>query len=195
MKNLIEAYTHLMLHYETGDKVYLFGFSCGAYTARALAAFIRQCGLFERGAENLIPYALKLFLKRKPTALDFKLLSGFRSTYGRQFKKLGDPKYPDKKLKKGENPYHWQLRIHFPGLFDTVKSYGWVSNPVMLPEETKNPSFLHVRHALAIDERRIFFVNYIGYLHPTRTARKSGSREFTRMLVAATRKKNPVGPR
>jgi uncharacterized protein (DUF2235 family) len=157
MKNLIEAYTYLMLHYESGDRIYLFGFSRGAYTARALAAFIRQCGLFEPGAENLIPDALKLFLKKNPTTRDFKLLSGFRSTYGRQFKKVDDPKYPNLKLKKRENPYHWQLRIHFLGLFDTVKSYGWVSNPVMVPDESKNPSVLHVRHALAIDERRIFF--------------------------------------
>lgn len=156
-KNLVEAYTYLMAHYEDGDRIYLFGFSRGAYTARALAAFIRQCGLFEKGAENLIPYAMKLFLKKDKADNDFKILSGFRSTYGRQFRKVNDPKYPRLAVKKGQNPYHWQLRIHFMGLFDTVKSYGWVRNPVKLSDESKNPSVLYVRHALAIDERRIFF--------------------------------------
>lgn len=156
-KDLIEAYTYLMKYYENGDKIFLFGFSRGAYTARALAAFIRQCGLFEKGSENLIPYAMKLFLKTSPTANDFKMLSGFRSTYGRQFKKSDDPKYPDRKDIKEGNPYHWQLRIHYLGLFDTVKSYGWFRNPVKFPGESKNPSILHVRHAMAIDERRIFF--------------------------------------
>jgi uncharacterized protein (DUF2235 family) len=156
-KNLIAAYTYLMEHYKSGDRIFLFGFSRGAYTARALAAFIKQCGLFERGSENLIPYAMKLFLKKEKTANDFRMLSGFRSTYGRQFKKVDDPKYPDRKEIKEGNPYHWQLRIHFLGLFDTVKSYGWVRNPVKLSDESKNPSVLHVRHALAIDERRIFF--------------------------------------
>ena len=156
-KNLIEAYTYLMEHYEDGDKIFLFGFSRGAYTARALAAFIKQCGLFEKGSVNLIPYAMKLFLKKEKTDDDFRMLSGFRSTYGRQFKKVNDPKYPGRRVKKGSNPYHWQLRIHFLGLFDTVKSYGWVRNPVKLSGESKNPSVLHVRHAIAIDERRIFF--------------------------------------
>ena len=156
-KNLTEAYQYLMACYEDGDRVFLFGFSRGAYTARALAAFIRQCGLFEGGAENLIPYALKLFLKQTPTVDDFKALSGFRSTYGRQFKKEDDPKSSARTVREGGNPYHWQLRIHFHGLFDTVKSYGWVRNPVTLPGESKNPSVLHVRHALALDERRIFF--------------------------------------
>ena len=156
-KNLVEAYTYLMEHYESGDRIFLFGFSRGAYTTRALAAFIRQCGLFEKGSENLIPYALKLFLKKKKKDKDFRMLSGFRSTYGRQFRKVDDPKYPQRIPKTGENPYHWQLRIHFLGLFDTVKSYGWVRNPVKLSDESKNPSVLHVRHALAIDERRIFF--------------------------------------
>ena len=156
-RNLIEAYTFLVEHYENGDRVFLFGFSRGAYTARALAAFIRQCGLFENGSENLIPYAMKLFLKKEKTKDDFRMLSGFRSTYGRQFRREDDPKFPDRKVEKGRNPYHWQLRIHFLGLFDTVKSYGWVRNPVKLSEESKNPSVLHVRHALSIDERRIFF--------------------------------------
>ena len=156
-KNLIEAYSYLMAQYEIGDRVFLFGFSRGAYTARALAAFIRQCGLFEKGSENLIPYALKLFLKKDKEDNDFRMLSGFRSTYGRQFKKVDDPRYPDRKEITEGNPYHWQLRIHFLGLFDTVKSYGWVRNPVKLSDESKNPSVLHVRHALAIDERRIFF--------------------------------------
>ena len=43
------------------------------------------------------------------------------------------------------------------GLFDTVKSYGWVSNPVVLRNEEENPSVLNIRHAISIDERRNFF--------------------------------------
>lgn len=175
-KNLIEAYTYLMEHYEEGDRVFLFGFSRGAYTARALAGFIRQCGLFERGAENLIPYAMGLFLKKPPRKLSgeavaekrrkglkdpyeehFKILSGFRSTYGRKFRIEDDPKLPRRKVRPGDDQYHYQLRIHFMGLFDTVKSYGWVRNPVDLRNESENASVLRLRHALAIDERRIFF--------------------------------------
>jgi len=159
MKNLMEAYAYLMEHYEDGDRVFIFGFSRGAYTARALAAFIKDCGLFERGAENLLPYAIGIFLKKAPRddaseGEFFKVLSGFRSTYGRLLNRQGDPRYPERKGKPVPN---YQLRIHFLGLFDTVKSYGWVKNPVVLRNETKNDSVLNVRHALAIDERRAFF--------------------------------------
>ena len=96
MKNMLEAYTFLMDNYEDGDRVYLFGFSRGAYTARALAAFIRDCGLFEKGAKNLLPYAMSFFLKQAPSDKAgeekfYKILSRFRSTYARPLNHKGDP--------------------------------------------------------------------------------------------------------
>lgn len=48
MKNIIEAYTFLMDNYQDGDKVFIFGFSRGAYPARALATFIRDCGFIRK---------------------------------------------------------------------------------------------------------------------------------------------------
>ncbi len=155
MKNLIEAYTFLMDHYNDGDQVFIFGFSRGAYTARALAAFIRDCGLFEKWAKNLLPYAVRLFLQEASQDEDgfYKVLSGFRSTYGRLLNRERDPRYPKKKSKTA----NYQLRIHFLGLFDTVKSYGWITNPIVLRNEAKNDSVMNVRHALSIDEKRIFF--------------------------------------
>jgi uncharacterized protein (DUF2235 family) len=153
MKNVIEAYTFLMEHYEDGDKVFIFGFSRGAYTARALAAFIKDIGLLEKGANNLVPYAMKLFLEEVPkddeNSKFYKKLSKFRSTYGRLFYRE-----PDQKMKKRPN---YQLPIHCMGLFDTVKSYGWINNPVKLRNEVENPSVRHLRHAISINERRVFF--------------------------------------
>src|SRR5438270_6716114 len=40
-----EAYSFLMDQYEAGDTIFLFGFSRGAYTARALAGVLFQFGL------------------------------------------------------------------------------------------------------------------------------------------------------
>ncbi len=149
MRNVEEAYTYLMDTYQPGDRIFLFGFSRGAYTARVLAGFINHCGLFEKGSQNLIPYAMGLFLERPPSKREDKgpfyaLRSTFRRTYGRQF--TGRDGKPS-----------WQLPIHFLGLWDTVKSYGWLFDPVRIPGEEKNESVRTVRHAIALDEQRVFF--------------------------------------
>lgn len=43
--NLYSAYRFLVLNYEVGDEIFLFGFSRGAYTARSLAGMVRKCGI------------------------------------------------------------------------------------------------------------------------------------------------------
>lgn len=43
-RNIKQAYKFLCRNYQEGDHVYLFGFSRGAYTVRALGAFISQVG-------------------------------------------------------------------------------------------------------------------------------------------------------
>ena len=48
-----------MYHFDDGDRVYIFGFSRGAYTARVVAALVRGVGILRRECENLIPYALR----------------------------------------------------------------------------------------------------------------------------------------
>ena len=52
-----------MANYRHGDRIYVFGFSRGAYTALALAGMLRTVGLLSPGAENLVPYAIKLYAR------------------------------------------------------------------------------------------------------------------------------------
>ncbi len=56
MTNVEEGYTFLMNTWQSGDEIYLFGFSRGAYAASAIAAMIGRCGLLLPGQENLVPY-------------------------------------------------------------------------------------------------------------------------------------------
>lgn len=63
-KNIGDAYTFLMDFYEPGDRIYMFGFSRGAYTVRAIAGMLRAVGLMQRGCHNLLPYALKLYTQQ-----------------------------------------------------------------------------------------------------------------------------------
>ena len=55
-----DAYVFLMNHFEEGDRVFLFGFSRGAYTARAVGALLHMYGLIRPGNEPLVPYAIRM---------------------------------------------------------------------------------------------------------------------------------------
>jgi uncharacterized protein (DUF2235 family) len=46
--NVKRAYAFLSLNYEPGDEIYLFGFSRGAYTARALGGLITSTGVLKK---------------------------------------------------------------------------------------------------------------------------------------------------
>ena len=48
--NLQEAYTFLINHWNPGDEIYIFGFSRGAYTARAMAGLLCQIGVIRKVA-------------------------------------------------------------------------------------------------------------------------------------------------
>ena len=75
-QNLAEAYRYLMETWEPGDPLYVFGFSRGAYTARALAGMLYRVGLLRPGAENLVPYAVGVYARNRGEDAD---LSGTRA--------------------------------------------------------------------------------------------------------------------
>ena len=143
--NIADVYSFLMNEYETGDQIFIFGFSRGAYTARALCGLLHMCGLLTPGNEPLIPYALRLYKSNDPCK--FEIASGFRSTFSVPCK-----------------PY-------FLGLWDTVSSVGWILDPVHtkgghLPYTAALPDVPIVRHAVSIDERRAFFRQHLVHLAP-----------------------------
>ena len=129
--NIAHAYEFLMENYRPGDKIYLFGFSRGAYTAKALAALIHEFGILDKGNNILVEYAVALFLK--PNAKNFKVIEAFQKTFGQD------------------------VSLHFVGLWDAVSSVGWAYDPIRLPFTWQNPDIKIGRHAMSIDERRCFF--------------------------------------
>ncbi|THG97980.1 hypothetical protein EW026_g4130 [Hermanssonia centrifuga] len=50
-----------MQNYTAGDKICMFGFSRGAYTARALAGMLHKVGLLPSGNFQQIPFAYKMY--------------------------------------------------------------------------------------------------------------------------------------
>lgn len=136
-ENVLEAYAFLVQNWRDGDRVWLFGFSRGAYTVRALAGMLQWFGLVPPEHGNVLPYLWNLYSDEGGEIGDFgtriKAAGGIRKTMGRQ------------------------LRVHFLGAWDTVSSFGWIWRPRTLPETAKVGIVDHIRHAVSIDERRRAF--------------------------------------
>ena len=145
--NLAEAYLYLMQTYEPGDKVFVFGFSRGAYTARLLAGMTYRAGLLRRGCENLVPYLVAAFTKGGDmTGKDWDTLSEFTEVFGISIVENGKRRR--------------SLPIEFLGLFDSVKALGLLRSP-RFPYTVQLPRVKNIRHAIAIDERRRPYKEYI----------------------------------
>src|SRR5438445_541480 len=135
--------------WESGYRIFLFGFSRGAYTVRVLAGMLHTVGLLGRSSNEMIPYALRLYKQldehsgSKTNIQQWKKLCGdLRRTFARP-------------MFDGDSERHCQ--VQFVGLWDTVSSVGWVANPAKFPFTATNPSVSTIRHAVSIDERRAFF--------------------------------------
>ncbi|KAF8996537.1 hypothetical protein BDQ17DRAFT_1429684 [Cyathus striatus] len=57
----IGGYEFLMQNYRAGDRICIFGFSRGAYTARCLAGMIHKVGLLPSGNHQQVPFAYKMY--------------------------------------------------------------------------------------------------------------------------------------
>jgi uncharacterized protein (DUF2235 family) len=140
-----DAYVFLMNNFEDGDRIFLFGFSRGAYTARAIASLLHMYGLIPKGNEALVPYAIRMLMAiQKIDSKRGKRTAGEESyfTLARDFKATFSSR---------------DCKPWFVGVWDTVSSVGWVENPLRLPYSADNPDIAIGRHAISIDERRAFF--------------------------------------
>src|SRR6476659_1679235 len=50
--NIIDCYAAILRMWQPGDRIFLFGFSRGAYTVRCLAAVISHCGVPTKNADG-----------------------------------------------------------------------------------------------------------------------------------------------
>ena len=165
------AYSFLMEEYTEGDKIFLFGFSRGAYTVRAVCSLLHMYGLIRPLNEALVPYAIRMMLaieRARPgnskendaVRQYFDLANAFKHTMSRT----------------SCNPW-------FVGVWDTVSSIGWVANPLKLPFVTNNPDIEIGRHAVAIDEHRAFFRNHLWRL-PETPGTPSGPKDLKQVWFA-----------
>ncbi|KAJ3795996.1 hypothetical protein GGU11DRAFT_686682 [Lentinula aff. detonsa] len=128
--HVMTGYEFLMQNYKVGDKICIFGFSRGAYTARALAGMIHKVGLLPRHNHQQVPFAYKMYSREDETG--WRLSTAFKKSFS------------------------IDVDIDFLGLWDTVGSVGII--PKRLPFTSSNTSVRCFRHALSLDEHRARFV-------------------------------------
>ncbi|OJA19274.1 hypothetical protein AZE42_04490 [Rhizopogon vesiculosus] len=68
--HVMGGYEFLMQNYEAGDKICIFGFSRGAYTARALAGMVHKVGLIPRCNHQQVPFAYNMYSRDDPQGWD-----------------------------------------------------------------------------------------------------------------------------
>ncbi|MGI9490186.1 MAG: DUF2235 domain-containing protein [Geminicoccaceae bacterium] len=156
-QNVKEAYRFLVENFDDGtradgedvepDRLFFFGFSRGAYTARVLAGFIHAIGLIRPVNLNLLDYAYSAYKgvsKRSRSDDDDRDVDALSEV--RLYERILAPRRP---------------AIRCLGLFDTVGSvieWGRFGPRFRTHAYTEtNQSVEAVRHAVAIDERRTMF--------------------------------------
>lgn len=147
--NVLDAYRYLMKVYNDGDQIYIFGFSRGAYTARALAALLHGYGLLCRGNEGHLLYAWRMMID------ELKQNRGqLKKTH---LKRNRRNPHSIKRNDAYAQTFSRIVTIRFMGIWDTVSSVGWIYTPIRLLNGAQNPIIQVGRHAVSIDERRAFY--------------------------------------
>ena len=138
--NVLGAYRFLVANWRPGDRIFLFGFSRGAWTVRVLAGMLHLIGLLKPEQDNMADAALGTY-KRAAADNDLPLAWHFSRVIGAR-----------------------AVQVHFMGCWDTVASMivprpdrFYLPSLETLPYTRKNPSVACFRHAIAIDERRRMF--------------------------------------
>jgi hypothetical protein len=161
-RNVKQLYKELCRVYDPGDRIFLFGFSRGAFTVRTLAGLICACGIIDTRApeqssasalEQTVREAYRAYRKRYRTALMELFLGKPDRDPTAEFRK---------KCCHGTN-----TPIAFIGVWDTVDAVGLpfhisdVINATVyrfkFPDRKLSDKVERAYHALAIDDERHSF--------------------------------------
>ena len=165
-RNVKQLYGELARVYDPDDRIFLFGFSRGAFTVRTLAGLITSCGILDPkryptnyGFWKAVRQAYRHYRRKYQTAVS-RLVRGkvtIEDEYLRKEYSVGIEAFadPDRRL------------IEFIGVWDTVDAVGSpfgiadVINSLVyrfkFPDRTLSSEVAHACHALALDEPRQSF--------------------------------------
>lgn len=127
-QNLENAYRQVVECYEPGDRLFIFGFSRGAFTARSLASLVDQYGVLDRRDDDRVAEQVGAYLaEQAPVGADC------RAPVGR-------------------------CAPHFVGVWETVGALGLLLRLRRFKHNRLSPGVAIAVQALAVDEQRRCFV-------------------------------------
>lgn len=164
--NVAQAYRYVMQHWRPGDAIYIFGFSRGAYTARALAGMLLRPGLMRPGSENLLPYAVEKYaVNRYFTPEEFDHWAEFARAFC--WRTEHEPLFATVRQNSPNQVWDYAVPVAYLGLWDTVKAAGFLRfGELRWPYTRSLPNVARIRHAVSIDERRRPYREYLVERHP-----------------------------
>lgn len=159
-RNVKQLYKELVRIYDPGDRIFLFGFSRGAFTVRTLVGLIAACGILD--------------VRKLQTAADLDAAVNetyrvYRKSYRTALAKLfrGEPDTSVITRYRAEHCLSCEVPITFMGVWDTVDAVGLpfhlsdVINMVFYRFKFRDHKLSklvkHACHALAIDDERHSF--------------------------------------
>jgi uncharacterized protein (DUF2235 family) len=134
-----------MKNYEAGDKVFLFGFSRGAFTIRVLAGLLRGVGLLDKDKGHMLPQVWSHYR-------EIHILPDNASEEEKQ-----KAKKQEEKTLALQQHCNRPCRVAFLGPWDTVGSVGVYNMNQSFPFTFENSKVDMVRHAVSLDEKRAAF--------------------------------------
>lgn len=156
---MMTGYRFLASNYDEGDKIFIFGFSRGAYAARSLTGMLEFPGLLREGVTSMYTdYASYLY------QIHSQAVARGRNPMQEGCKEFG-PRGRTRRLEENFQSFQLFVRreavaVSFLGVFDTVGALG--PNGLRPGANAHNVQLSSAvstaRHALAIDEHRLKFV-------------------------------------
>jgi uncharacterized protein (DUF2235 family) len=139
-ENVIEAYNFIVMNYELGDEILCFGFSRGAYTARAVAGLVSDIGVIKPIHMQFFPDIYRTYMMNDE-GVEFRKTKAWKHfVEGRLSKKGEELRAQGVEVDKNDLQQMaeaWDIRPHgelaigsdsrkvkVVGVFDTVGSLG-----------------------------------------------------------------------
>ncbi|KAJ0122550.1 sporulation associated protein [Diaporthe amygdali] len=203
--HVMAGYRFLMRYYDSGDKIYMFGFSRGAFTAKFLARMVNTVGLLCKGQEEMVPFAYRLYQRYLAGEVEDFNVAHPKKSKKKRHENNGDAAHSTAPTSRPDDdavPLHdghedgacddaarhghrfevardeieafsdtfcrkekvihcgkmeeTNIKVFFLGIWDCVNSVAVLERTAPVPVPVVGTAH-HVRHAVAIDERRVKF--------------------------------------